>query len=176
MKSKQELRQELKKWYAALPAEERIRRSEAVRQKILQEDAFRKAGTVFCYVSMKDEPDTRKLIEDILAAGKKLLVPRCTGEGIMEAVAICSMDELISGKYGIPEPPKNKPAEDPENIELMIIPAMAVNHGRYRIGKGKGYYDRFSVRTKAIRWIVTFREVEFCEEEFDVAGDKVFVE
>lgn len=176
MKSKEELRQELKKWYAELPEEENHRRSEILRRRILKEEEFRKANTIFCYVSMKKEPDTRRLMTDILTAGKRLLVPRCIGEGIMEAVEIRSTDELIPGKYGIPEPAGENPAADPGSIDLMIIPALAVNKKGYRIGKGKGYYDRFVVTTKAVRWVLSFREIEFAEEIFDAAGEKVFVE
>lgn len=176
MKSKEELRQELKKWYAELPEEENHRRSEILRRRILKEEEFRKANTIFCYVSMKKEPDTRRLMTDILTAGKRLLVPRCIGEEIMEAVEIRSTDELIPGKYGIPEPAGESQAADPGSIDLMIIPALAVNKKGYRIGKGKGYYDRFAVTTKAVRWVLSFREIEFAEEIFDAAGEKVFVE
>ena len=176
MNSKDELRQELKKWYAELPEEENHRRSEELRHRILQEETFKEVSSIFCYVSMKYEPDTRELMADILKAGKKLLVPRCIGNGIMEAVEISSTDELLPGKYGIPEPPKEKPSADPDSIDLMIIPALTVNPNGYRIGKGKGYYDRFAVTTKAIRWIMSFRENEFAEEKFDVAGEKTFVQ
>ncbi len=66
---------------------------------------WRDAGQVFCFVPLKDEPDTLPLLRLALAQGKRLVVPRVLGGGAMELVALDSLDALRPRAYGILEPP-----------------------------------------------------------------------
>ena len=112
-------------------------------ERLLSLSEFADAETVFCYVSMYDEPSTSELINEILRSGKTLLVPRCMAEGHMDAVRILSPDELRpSGKFGIMEPDMSAPAWS-EAVDFAVVPALACSRRLYRLGRGGGYYDRF---------------------------------
>ena len=64
---------------------------------------------IFCYVSVKKEVDTRRLLKQAWGDGKRTAVPRCIDKGIMEPYEITSFNDLIPGLYNIPEPAKHCP-------------------------------------------------------------------
>lgn len=171
---KPEIRQELRKQYAALSESEWEARSRNLCSRILNEPGYQIAKSIFCYVSIKKEPDTRALMQKILKDGKRLCVPRCKPDGSMEAVPVNSLDDLQKGLFGIPEPPQRIAPVSSDKIDLIIVPALAANKDGYRLGQGKGYYDRYlKGRTTGI-WIVTFFMRNFPTEIHDVPGERVF--
>lgn len=106
---------------------------------------YKNARQVLAYVSVHDEVDTRALIEKAIRDGKRVAVPRCVpNTRQMEFYYINSIDELEPGMFGVPEP-------NPEKSELMIdfsdsvciVPGICFDKKGYRLGYGKGYYDRF---------------------------------
>lgn len=103
---------------------------------------FVSAKTVFCYVSAHGEVDTHNLIEELLKK-KTVVVPYCVDkDGHMAACPIESMNDLTEGSFGIPEPVS--PQEFPKHkIDFVIVPGVAFDEDGYRLGYGKGYYDRF---------------------------------
>jgi 5-formyltetrahydrofolate cyclo-ligase len=104
---------------------------------------YQDAGTVFCFVGTAHEIDTRPILEDALAAGKRLCVPLCVGKGTMETRQLTSLGQLTSGAYGILEPPADAPAVKLDEIDLAVLPCLTCNHQGQRLGQGGGYYDRF---------------------------------
>ena len=139
---KTRLRKELKEKRAYL-RKEFPESDSLIFEKIKREQLFLAAECIFCYVSYGTETKTDKIIEEILKLGKTLVVPKCTDEnGTMIAVRINSTDELKDGMYGIKEPVSNNPF-DKERIDLAIIPGLAFDKNGFRLGYGKGYYDRF---------------------------------
>ena len=68
----------------------------AMTQQLFALPAWRQAGTVFCFVSMRDEPDTTAILQQALVSGKRLCVPRCLpgNDGRMELVEITSLNDL----------------------------------------------------------------------------------
>lgn len=105
--------------------------------------AFREAKTVFCYVGHGDEINTRPILEQALAKGKRLCVPLCEKKGIMTARQIFHLSELSPGMYQIPEPGGDAPLVLPQDIDLAIIPCVTCNEAGDRLGYGGGYYDRY---------------------------------
>ena len=104
-----------------------------------------KARTVMLYVSVDKEPATLALIVKLLEAGKKVCLPRCT-EHTLEARRIKSIEHLVPGPYGIPEPVADdsvSPVVKPSKIDLVILPCVACGTDCSRLGHGAGYYDRF---------------------------------
>ena len=103
---------------------------------------FINAQTVFCYISAHGEVDTYSLIEELLKE-KNVVVPYCIDtDGNMIASPIKSTADLKEGKFRIPEP--ISPVEFPKNeIDFVIVPGVAFDKNGYRLGYGKGYYDRF---------------------------------
>ncbi len=118
--------------------------------KLLNLWAVRETATVLCYVSTEIEVDTKEFINALLASGKKVAVPRCEGgPSEMNFYYINSLDELSSGSFGVLEPQPNK-----ENMliqtenTICIVPAFMFDKSGYRLGYGKGYYDRYLSRYK----------------------------
>ena len=117
-------------------------------QQLFALPAWRQAGTVFCFVSMRDEPDTTAILQQALVSGKRLCVPRCLpgNDGRMELVEItslttCSRAVRDSGALRRPHPsPHLEPGA------LALIPCLAVDKQGVRLGRGAGYYDRFLTR------------------------------
>ena len=87
--------------------------------------------------------DTRPILENVLAAGKRLCVPLCAGDGIMELRAVTVLDQLVPGAYGILEPLADAPKVDVDEVDFAILPCVTCNHLGQRLGRGGGYYDRF---------------------------------
>lgn len=104
---------------------------------------YQAAGTIFCFVGTPHEIDTRPILENALAAGKRLCVPLCTGPGMMELRQITTLSQLTPGAYGIPEPPEDAPTISVDETDFAILPCLTCNHLGHRLGQGQGYYDRF---------------------------------
>ncbi len=114
-----------------------------ITERVLSLPLYRQAASIFIYVSTEREPDTRALIEDAWNEGKTVYVPKCYGQGRMDAVCVFSWRDLVPGAYGIPEP-KNTPASPPLfPIDLSVVPCVCASTDGRRLGHGAGYYDRF---------------------------------
>lgn len=100
------------------------------------------AKRVSCFVSVRGEPDTSAFFAWALQAGIEVLLPRVTSDTHMEW-ALLTNDPLVPGAFGVPEP--TGPAVDPlgtPRLDLMFIPAAAVDRAGTRLGWGRGYFDR----------------------------------
>ncbi len=138
---------------------------------------FRNAEIVFCYVSAGSEVKTHALIKELLSV-KKVVVPYCTdNDGNMIAAEIKSFDELKEGRFGIFEP--ITPEEFPKNeIDFVITPAIAFDKNGYRLGYGKGYYDRFLSSISPYKLGICKKELlteKLPHDEFDIKMDNVIV-
>ncbi len=122
---------------------ERAKASRAICQAVMGLTAFQKAHAVFVFVGMPGEPDTDALIDEALAVGKRVCVPRCGVKPRMDAVPILSRADLRPGTLGIPEPPADAPAAAPEEIDLALIPCLSAGRDGSRLGHGAGYYDAY---------------------------------
>lgn len=112
------------------------------KEDLLSYPQFEKARVVFCYLSFAGEVKTHALIKELLKE-KTVVVPYCTdSDGNMICVKMNSFSELSAGRFGILEPrcPKEFPKEE---IDFAIVPAVAFDSSFFRLGYGKGYYDRF---------------------------------
>lgn len=178
-KSKKDIRTEVKKRRREAEAEMIHQNSEKICDAFLALPEYRKAETVFAYMDCKNEVETAKVIEQCWKDGKTIAVPKVFGE-IMKYYAITSYDDLEDGYFGILEP---KHAELPEIIAgdgLMILPGVAFDEERHRIGYGGGFYDRYLEAHPRMQKIAfafefqMFEEVPF--EEFDRKPEKIITE
>ena len=141
--TKDELRKIAKAKREEMSAPERAAASLAMTALLLESPLFASARTVFSYVSMPGEADTKALIDAALSAGKTVCVPRCSARGTMNAVPVTSLAGLKPGAYGIPEPGADAVPMDPKLIDLAIVPCLMAGRNGERLGHGEGYYDRF---------------------------------
>ncbi len=151
---KAELRREALARRDAIPALDRAVRSERLRKQVLALPHVRDAICIFAFMSHGSEVETHRLIDALLAAGKRvavpLILPRRDDPGRrMLAVPIASRAELSPGVMGILSPPR--PAvESGFTPDLVLTPGVAfarASPGRVvRLGYGGGYYDRYLAR------------------------------
>jgi 5-formyltetrahydrofolate cyclo-ligase len=79
---------------------------------------------------------------------KELFLPKVDGDTLK--IVAYDKSRLITGAYNILEPDDNNyfPVED---IELIIIPGVAFDKQKNRLGRGKGYYDKLLSNTEAFK-------------------------
>ena len=100
------------------------------------------AQVVMCYWPLPDEVDIRPLINRLVAGGKHVVLPRVTGSETMELRCYTSADDLQEGAFHIQEPTGALFVQDAA-IDVALIPGMAFDAAGHRLGRGRGYYDRF---------------------------------
>lgn len=140
MISKKELRQSVRIKVRALTEEQKICDSEKVLHKLECNSFFKKAKTVLLFYSLPDEVNTHNFI-DKWSLSKKILLPVVQGEDIVLRSYVSSAD-MAEGDYhiGVPTGPEFTSLTD---IDLVVVPGVAFDMNGNRMGRGKGYYDRF---------------------------------
>lgn len=139
--AKAKLRARLKAARAELDPAAITAAGHALRARVLELPAVTAARTVFVYVSVFPEADTRGIIEALHAAGKRLYVPRIPGREPMRAVRFPGWDDMVPGVLGIPAPRDTRAAAEP--IDVALVPGLAFTPDGGRLGYGAGYYDRW---------------------------------
>ena len=109
--------------------------------------SFRHAEIILLYAPIKSEIDVIPIMHEALAKGKKVAFPKCNmEERTMKFHFVTSEDDLEICAYGIREPKENLPVYDPEatiGSAVCYLPGLAFDVYGYRLGYGKGYYDKF---------------------------------
>lgn len=120
--------------------------SKSVIQVLKLNAHFQAAHTICLYNSLQDEVDTHALLEE-LKSQKRILLPSIQdGEIVLHEYT--SSDMLTEGCYGIQES-QGRVFTDFESIDLVVVPGMAFDTQGNRLGRGKGYYDKFLPRVNA---------------------------
>ncbi len=143
---KHNIREKAKRRRAVLDAERKREIDCRIMRNVLRLREYAAAETVLVYVSLPSEIDTCGLIRQCLADGKRVAVPRCiNGSRDMEFHYIDGLEALKPGSFGVPEPDASLPMFErtKDSKSLMIIPALAADLYGFRLGYGKGYYDRY---------------------------------
>ena len=151
MTQKQALRTKLRAMRKSLSPETQKLAGEAVREKVLALEAYKRAKTVMAYIACRGELDVSPVIDEILSSGRTLLLPRCEAGGTLTARIITSPEALLPGAYGIPEPAEDAEIAPPESIDLILVPGLAFDREGARLGQGGGYYDRLLSKTGAVK-------------------------
>lgn len=142
---KNEIRNTYKEKRKSISLEERKIMDSAICKKFLSLSSYRFTDTVLLYSPLKYEINTLEIAVDALSKGKKVAYPRCIEDNRMVYHYISSLDDLSPGMYGIKEPKANLPTFAPSAAErvICVLPAIVYDKEGYRLGYGKGYYDRF---------------------------------
>jgi len=142
---KKELRRRIRETLSSLTPEERRTSDEALFKGFLALPQVVAAKTILLFFGVGIEPDTKQLLMPLLAAGKRVALPRILPERQMEArlVGTPGGDALHIGALAIPEPSKDATLLLPGELDLILVPALCCDRAGYRLGQGGGYYDRY---------------------------------
>lgn len=144
---KKELRKKIKQQFASLSKESLVQKSENVLEQLKAIACYREAELVLAFVSMKDEISTDSILKDVLLSGKKLAVPKVTGDDLVFYLIEDMKKDLAPGAFGISEPVAGLVELDMKKIQacktVILVPGVAFDIDNYRLGRGKGFYDRF---------------------------------
>ena len=97
---------------------------------------------VMAFWPLPDEVDVRPLIDRLVAEGRTVVLPKVTGDETMELRRYTSQADLCEGAFHIQEP-VGEPFVDYEQIDVALVPGVAFDAAGHRLGRGRGYYDRF---------------------------------
>jgi len=128
------------------------------------------------YMSMKGEVQTLDLIKKCLDSGKIICVPKIIN-GKMLFIRIRDFSECELNSFGIMEPISSEPY--PYKIDVQIIPMLAFNERKYRLGYGKGYYDAYLRNYTGLKLGICFSQdydLELIESTFDIKCDEILTE
>lgn len=142
---KTKLRNKFKALRLGMDISEKERFDEKIRNRFLNTWQYRDADTILTYVSTDIEVDTKGIIQSALDDMKTVAVPRCIdGTRNMDFYIIKSLDDLEIGTFSVLEPIISK-CEKLTDLShgLCIVPALSFDRRGFRLGYGKGYYDRF---------------------------------
>lgn len=137
---RQQIRNAMNQQRMRLSADEVVLRSQRIAAVLAQLKPVQDANVIMGYCSIRNEVDLRPFLQTLQQQGKAVLLPRVVDHQVMEAVPLDSRN-LIPGTLGIREP-EGKPY-DPALIDVILIPGLAYDYQGYRLGYGRGYYDRF---------------------------------
>lgn len=151
---KKQIRKDIRLQKSTFSLEDKKNKSAVVLQKLEAMHEFSKSSTVMLYWSMDDEVHTHDFIVKH-AGSKRIILPSVNGDEL-ELKEYKGNDNLIAGEgYGILEP-EGSVFECPEEIDLIVVPGVAFDRKKNRMGRGRGYYDKFLQLSKAYKVGVCF--------------------
>lgn len=153
--------------------------SSEIAERVFSLPEYKEANTIFTFVGMDQEVDTRRIIQRALVEGKRVAVPKTFGKGIMVPCEIIGLQDLMPGRYGIPEPQDDTRKVSLAEGDLILVPCLACDLEGMRIGHGAGYYDRLLAGSKAFKAILCFDALVvdgIPYDDLDVRSDVVVTE
>jgi 5-formyltetrahydrofolate cyclo-ligase len=144
-KTKKELRERILTLLRSQQAKDRLKKSLLIKEKLFKMPEFKKAETILFYAPFDGEVDTVVMMKEALNLGKEIGLPKIIKE-LKKIVPffVKYIDDLEEGSYGIREPKSGAAkAMDLDVIDMVIVPGVAFDKQKNRLGRGGGYYDRF---------------------------------
>lgn len=146
-KEKDEMRQVYREKRATIDRGEKERRDKKICAAAISLASYRYAECILMYAPTDEEIDIMPVAEDALSRGKKVAFPKCDPEThTMKYHIISSLDDLKKDHYGIREPSVELPVFDIADFSgtaVCFVPGLVYDSHGYRLGYGKGFYDRY---------------------------------
>ena len=145
--TKKELRQRILGRLRRQPEEKRQAKSVVIGRRLRRLPLYRKAGVILCYVAIDGEVETRPILAQAHADGKRVAVPVTLSKPkrlIAAEIQDPETDLRHRGPFGIPQPPRPGRRRVPiKKLDLVLVPGVAFDRRGRRLGRGGGYFDRF---------------------------------
>ena len=131
-------------------------------KSIIKKSNLQRINTIGAYYPINYEIDCLEILKKIEKIGYSICLPVTKKKFEMDFFKWSFNDPLKIGNMGVPEPHKNKKMYP----DLLIVPLLAFDKFKYRLGYGGGYYDRYIKKINKIKKIITvglsfsFQEVE----------------
>ena len=172
---KTSLRKQIREQKRAMTPRQIETASQKLCQLFLTSELYRQAKTIYGYLPYNQEVRTVPMLEQALADGKRVAVPKVYGDE-MKFIYLTDLTQVETGYAGIPEPVEDGPvADDP--TALVLMPGLAFDREGHRIGYGGGFYDKFLAAEPThptLALCYGFQMVEQLQvEEFDIPVDVV---
>lgn len=159
MDTKSKIRKEVLEKRNHLTSTEKEKASLMITERILGHQWYYRADIILGFFPYGSEIDIREILRDALNNGKKLYLPKVTDvreQNEMKFFRVYDLKDLQEGYHNIPEPDGNTECfsyreEEVEKV-LMIMPGVAFDSYRNRIGYGKGFYDNFLKDKEKLRF------------------------
>ena len=147
METKAEIRKRILETRTNLTDDEVAAKSEAILQKVLKTPEYMEADNILLYADYNHEVMTRGIFEDAIMRKKRVYFPKSDKlTNSMLFFQTVSVKQLEKGFMGIPEPKENMQLcykFNPDEDTLVILPGVAFDTRGFRLGYGKGFYDKF---------------------------------
>ena len=175
---KKELRRYIREQKRHFTSQQLGEMSLSIMSSVLTHPRIQEADTILMYHSLPDEVDTHSALDQLLAMGKKVLLPKVVSGTEMTIHEYTGQNSLMpSEPYGILEPTTPELSIINCQLSIAIVPGMAFDKQGHRLGRGKGYYDRFLSRIPNIYKIGVCFPFQMLEsipsESTDVVMDEV---
>ncbi|XP_027707194.1 5-formyltetrahydrofolate cyclo-ligase [Vombatus ursinus] len=148
--AKRNLRAEMKQRLRAIGAEERLRQSRLLTEKVIAHSKYQESQRISVFLSMEDEIETEEIIKDIFQRGKTCFIPRYKFKSnYMDMVKLFSAEEIFSlpkTSWNIHQPRDDEVREEALStggLDLIFVPGLGFDKQGNRLGRGKGYYDTY---------------------------------
>ncbi len=139
---KRALRMELRERRRNLTSFERDSATDGITRNLIELVTSHHAKSVACYLSATDEPNTRPFLEWANRNGLRVLFPISREDGLLDW-AVSTAEQEVEGLFGMPEPIGELLGPIAINqVDLIIVPAAAVDERGVRMGWGRGYFDK----------------------------------
>ena len=140
--SKRRLRRQMSLLRNAVSAADSARAGELAAQALIELDLAKRAERIALYAALPYELPTRRLFDAVIERNGVALLPRTTDPIGLEFFAVERWEALRPGAFGVLEPQSDGGAVRLRPADLVVVPGVAFDAAGYRLGHGKGYYDR----------------------------------
>lgn len=180
MVTKSEIRKNMKQKRDSLTSKERMSKSREICRRLKELSLDVGYQNILLYSAIRSEADLTEYYTYLSGLGKNIYFPKVCGD-TMEFYLVKSIDELTTGAFNIAEPDITQRYEPDCGRALMIVPGLAFSDTGYRVGYGKGFYDRYLSKDRMrenIKAIGMGYDFQFLtgvsfEDAYDVALDGV---
>lgn len=183
METKKEIRSRLKKQRSLMSADECRSMSHEIYKRLIALELDREYDNILLYSAIRNEVNTDEYFACLINKAKRIYYPRVCGDE-MSFYRVRCLDELNCGSFNINEPDMTDEYTEADGRALMIVPGLGFSYTGYRIGYGKGFYDRYlssftkrdTVTAVGVGYDFQLLSSMTFEDEYDVPLDGVITD